>query len=130
MTPRNSLVRALPVLLVAGLLTLSCASTSNHALLARPSASAADLLRSAQPFEELGPVEGQACRWFVLAIIPFGDSTPGAAMEKALAGKQADAILNASVTTSLYGFVPIYNVLSFTCTTVRGVAVRFERPGS
>ena len=26
-------------------------------------------------FEELGPVEGSACRHFILAIIPFGDST-------------------------------------------------------
>jgi len=117
-----------PSLLLAALLASACASTSNHALIARPTASASDLLRTSVSFEELGPVEGRACRFFVLAVVPFGNSTPGAAIENALEGKQADAILNASVTTSLYGFVPIYNVLSFTCTTVQGVAVRFERP--
>jgi hypothetical protein len=72
-------------------------------------------------------VKGRACRFFVVALIPFGNSTPGAAIDKALQDTDADAVLNASVTTSLYGFVPIYNVLSFTCTTVQGVAIRFER---
>lgn len=119
--------RGWAAVLLAVALAAGCASTSNHALIVRPTASAADLLRKPVDFEDLGPVKGQSCRFFVLAIIPFGDSTPGAAIEKALRGKQADAILNASVTTSLYGFVPIYNVLSFTCTTVQGVAVRFER---
>jgi hypothetical protein len=31
-----------------------------------------------------------------------------------------------SVETSLYGFIPIYNVYSFTCTTVKGIAIKFE----
>lgn len=108
---------------------LACSSTSNHGILTEPSASASDLLRQPTPFREIGPVEGQACRFFVIALIPFGNSTVGRAMEKALEGTEGDAILNASVTTSLYGFIPIYNVLSFTCTTVQGVAIRFERPG-
>jgi hypothetical protein len=30
------------------------------------------------------------------------------------------------VSNSLYGFVPIYNVYSFTCTSVQGVAVKFK----
>ena len=47
-------------------------------------------------------------------------------MERALDRNGGDAILNASVTTSLYGFVPIYNIFSFTCTTVKGVAVEFD----
>ena len=106
---------------------LGCASTSNHAIIAAPSADAGDLLRDSISFKEMGPVDGRACRFFVLAIIPFGNSTPGKAIENALEGTHADAILNASVTTTLYGFIPIYNVLSFTCTTVQGVAVSFDR---
>jgi hypothetical protein len=31
----------------------------------------------------------------------------------------------ASVETSLYGFIPIYNLFANTCTTVRGVAIKF-----
>ena len=50
----------------------------------------------------------------------------GEAMKIALADTGGDAILNASVTTSLYGFIPIYNVLSFTCTTVQGIAIRIR----
>ena len=47
-------------------------------------------------------------------------------MEKALAASGGDAIINASVETSLYGFLPIYNVFTFTCTTVKGVAIKFQ----
>ena len=47
-------------------------------------------------------------------------------MNRALALNGGDAILNASVSTSLYGFVPIYNIFSFTCITVKGVAWDFE----
>jgi hypothetical protein len=47
-------------------------------------------------------------------------------MEKALSISGGDAILNASVTTSLYGIAPFYNVISLTCTTVSGVAVEIE----
>jgi hypothetical protein len=73
----------------------------------------------------VGPVSGQACRYFLLGIIPWGDSTVTEAMDEALAESDADAIINASVETSLYGFIPIYNVFSFTCTTVQGVAIKF-----
>ncbi len=44
-------------------------------------------------------------------------------MEKALTLSGGDALLNVSVTTSLYGFAPLYNVISLTCTTASGVAV-------
>lgn len=77
-------------------------------------------------FEELGPAEGRACRHFVLAIIPFGNSAFSTAVEEALGQKGGDALINVTVTSSLYGFIPIYNVYTFTCTSVQGVAVRFK----
>ena len=92
----------------------------------RPSASPGEILSGNRAYRELGPVAGRACRYFLLAVIPFGDSTATTAMERALDRNGGDAILNASVTTSLYGFVPIYNIFSFTCTTVKGVAVEFD----
>jgi hypothetical protein len=85
-----------------------------------------DLIQQAHEFEELGPTSARTCRFFLLNLFPWGDSTTGAAMEKALSFSGGDAILNAAVTTSLYGFVPLYNILSFTCTTVSGVAVEIE----
>jgi hypothetical protein len=30
------------------------------------------------------------------------------------------------VMSSLYGFIPLYNIYSFTCTTVQGTAVKFQ----
>jgi hypothetical protein len=117
---RNTALVALAVV------TVGCFSTSHHAIIAAPTTRASDLLEKPITFREMGPVSGRSCRFFIIALIPFGDSTPGAAIEKALLGSHADAILNVSVTTSLYGFIPIYNILSFTCTTVQGVAVRFD----
>ena len=84
------------------------------------------MLKSGVAFEEIGPAEGSACRHFVVAVIPFGNSTFSTAVEDALAQKGGDALLNVTVTSSLYGFVPIYNVYSFTCTSVQGVAVKYK----
>ena len=108
------------------LLSFGCASTTNHGVLTAQVANPGDLFESAHAYEEIGPTEGQACRYFLLAIIPWGDSTTGTAMKKALEVSGGNAVLNASVTTSLYGFFPIYNVFSFSCTTVKGIAIKFE----
>lgn len=103
-----------------------CSSTGTLGIVTQSSADPASLLRSGRAFKELGPVEAQACRHFVLAVIPWGEGDFGHAVDKALGQSGGDALLNVSVETSLYGFVPIYNVYSFTCTTVRGIAVKFE----
>jgi hypothetical protein len=67
----------------------------------------------------------------VIALVPFGDSTVSTAVDRALAASGGDALLNVNVSSSLYGFVPIYNVLSFTCTEVKGTAIQFvDPPGS
>ena len=116
-------------LLVVMLTALAaCSSVSQVGLMVAPTADPASIIKETRSFTSLGPAEATACRFFVLAIIPFGNSTAGRAMQKALSESGGDAIINAIVTTSLYGFVPIYNVLSFTCTTVRGVAIKFDRP--
>ena len=39
----------------------------------------------------------------------------------------ADALLNVSTSSSLYGFIPLLNVFSFTCTTVSGTAVKVRQ---
>lgn len=117
-------MRALTIFALVALV-FGCSSTQNLGIITRESADPGKFLSSAQSYSELGPVKGQSCRYIVVALIPFGDSTPTAAMEKALTTVGGDALINASVTTSLYTFVPIYNVFNFTCTTVRGTAVKF-----
>jgi hypothetical protein len=122
----NRTMRAALCGLVALVFAAGCSSTSNHSILTLQELDAAGLVRDPHEIKDLGPVEGQACRFFLLALIPFGDSSLGKAIEKAVLKVGGDAVINASVTSSLYGFVPIYNVLSFTCTTVKGVAVKLD----
>lgn len=107
-----------------------CSSVGNVGLITLPSSDPGALLKEQHSYTEVGPVTGQACRYFLLAIIPWGDSSPSTAVEEALASSEGDAIINASIETSLYGFIPIYNVFSFTCTTVKGVAIKFTESPS
>ena len=123
---KNNMGRSLWLLVVIGLVLGGCSSSGTLGIVTQSSADPAALLRSGRAFKDLGPVEGQACRHFVLAIIPWGQGDFAHAVDVALAQKGGDALLNVSVETSLYGFIPIYNVYSFTCTTVKGVAVKFE----
>lgn len=114
------------VLLNCVIIVAGCTSTGSLGIVTRSSADNAERLRSGVKFEELGPVEGSACRHFILAIIPFGDSTFSKAVDDALASRGGDALINVTVSSSLYGFVPIYNVYTFTCTSVNGIAVKYK----
>jgi hypothetical protein len=49
-------------------------------------------------------------------------------MDEALAESGGEALINPSVTSSFYGFVPIYKVFCFTLTTIDGIAIKFETP--
>jgi hypothetical protein len=121
-----TVLRVLPFMALAVAVLLGCTSVGQVGIMTSASADPGALLKQAHSYTEVGPTEGTACRYFLLGIIPWGDSTPSAAMKNALAASGGDAILNASVETSLYGFLPIYNVFAFTCTTVRGVAIKLE----
>ncbi len=114
------------LIVASALLVGGCSSSGTLGIVTLSSADPASLIKSGRPFKELGPAEGQACRHFVLAIIPWGQGDFAHAVDQALGQKGGDALLNVSVETSLYGFIPIYNVYSFTCTTVKGIAIKFE----
>ena len=114
-------------LLILSILVLTgCSTTGNLGIVSKSTADPSSLLTKNTKFKELGPAEGQSCRHFVLAVIPFGQSDLANAVDKALEQSGGDALINVSTESSLYGFIPIYNVYSFTCTTVRGTAVKFE----
>jgi hypothetical protein len=110
------------------LLFASCTSTGNLGMVSKSVAEPGSLLTSSQQYKVIGPAKGKACRYFLLGVIPWGDSTLKTAVDKALAESGGDALINLSVSSSLYGFVPIYNVFCFTCTTVDGIAIKFETP--
>ena len=116
----------LAVTLVLFLMSVGCTSVGNLGIVTRTSANNAEILKSGVAFEELGAAEGSACRHFLIALIPFGNSSFSKAVDDALAQKGGDALLNVTVSSSLYGFFPLYNVYSFTCTSVQGVAVKFK----
>ena len=116
-----SLVVVLLVTMLVG-----CSTTGTLGMVTKSSADPASLLKTNQGYEELGPAEGKACRHLILAIIPFGQSDMAKAVDKALETTSGDALLNVSAESSLYGFIPIYNIYSFTCTTVKGTAIKFK----
>jgi hypothetical protein len=118
--------RSLWIIAASAIFLAGCSSSSTLGLVTRSTADPASLLKSGRTFTELGPVEGEACRHFLIAVIPWGKSDFGTAVDKALIERGGDALLNVTVESSLYGFIPIYNVYTFTCTKVQGIAVKFE----
>ena len=122
----NKVARWSSLALLSCVILTGCSSTGNLGIVTKPSADNAERLRSGVKFEELGPVEGSSCRHFVRAVIPFGDGSFSKAVEDALSSRGGDALINVTVTNSLYGFIPIYNVYTFTCTSVSGIAVKYK----
>ena len=121
------MLRRSVVCLLATMLAVGCSTTGRLGIVTKGSADPTALLKSAQGFDELGPAEGQACRHFVLAIIPWGKSDLEEAVNRALEKSGGDALVNVLAESSLYGFIPIYNVYTFTCTTVKGTAIKFKQ---
>ena len=113
-------------LFLALVFMFGCSSMGSLGIVAKSSMDPVSFLQTSHSVKDLGPAEGRACRFFILAVIPWGNSDIQAAVDQALAKTGGDALVNVSTSTSLYGFVPIYNVLSFTCTTVKGTAVKFD----
>ena len=110
-----------------GFLSLTaCTSVGSLGVITKSSADPISVLGKSHSYKELGPAEGQTCRYFAAAVIPWGNSDIQTAVERALQPTEGDALVNVTTSTSLYGFVPVYNVFSFTCTTVKGTAVKLE----
>ena len=80
---------ALMTLVVTG-----CSSSGTLGIVTKSAADPAGLLKSGRSFQDLGPAEGSACRHFVLAIIPWGNSTFSAAVDDALQQKGGDALID------------------------------------
>lgn len=111
---------------MAALMLAGCTSVGTVGIVTKSSAEPASILRNGKQFKELGPGQGEACRFFLLGMIPWGDATFSAAVDDALSKSGGDALINVTVSNSLYGFLPVfYNVFSYTCTDVKGIAVKF-----
>lgn len=109
------------------LLLSGCSSTGTLGLVTKSSADPGAYLRNPTAFKEIGRAEGESCRMLLLGVLPGGNGTMPAAVDDALAKAGGDALINVSVSTSLYGFIPIYNVFSYSCTNVKGIAIKFDK---
>ncbi|NNN06788.1 MAG: hypothetical protein HKL90_12890 [Elusimicrobia bacterium] len=117
---RRSLAAALPAALLAG-----CTSIGTLGLVTKSEINPAQILDSGRPFKDMGPAEGSACKYIFLSIIPWGRSDLELAVERALKRSSGDALVNVTVASSLYSFLPIYNILTVSCTAVKGDAIEF-----
>ena len=120
-----SLPFAAAILLLSG-----CTSTGNLGILSN-SETEADLgPHDPHTFHRVGTeITGKACRHFILGVLPIGSSDIESALKNALSQHpelKADGMVHISVQSTLYGFFPIYNVYTVTCTTIRGVPIRFD----
>jgi len=120
-------VRALVVVLVA-VMVAGCSSTGTLGMAVKSMADPGSLLKGGRGYTEIGPAYSQSCRFTAIGIIPWGNGTAAAAIDDALAASGGDALLNVSITNSLYTFIPYWNVFCYTCTSVSGVAVKFDPP--
>ncbi|HLO25878.1 MAG TPA: hypothetical protein VK187_07180 [Geobacteraceae bacterium] len=114
-------------LLLMSLLLSGCSSSGTLGIVMKRTSDPGAMLRNAQTYKELGPVQGETCRYFLLAIAPWGDSAFSTAVDDALGKVGGDALINVTVSSGLYGYIPIYNVFSYTCTEVSGTAIKFEK---
>ena len=89
------------ILWVAIFFIAGCSSTGNMGMVIKSQANPGSLLTSSYSFKEIGLVKGRACRFFLLGVVPWGDSTVTQAIDNALANG-GDALINISVTNSLY----------------------------
>jgi hypothetical protein len=113
------------ILMLTAVLLTGCTSVGTLGIVTKSTGDPGAMLRNAQPYKELGPVQGEACRFFLLGVLPWGNATLSAAVDDALSKVEGDALINVTVSNSLYGFVPIYNVFAYTCTDVKGIAIKF-----
>ncbi|MFA6318221.1 MAG: hypothetical protein WC943_12470 [Elusimicrobiota bacterium] len=111
---------------LVSLLLTGCTSVGRVGLVTRGSADPGGLLKGQRRFHEVGPAEARSCRFLALGLIPGGNGDIQSAADKALAKSGGDALINVTTANSLYGFLPIYNVLSVGCTTVKGTAIAFN----
>ncbi|MBI3553846.1 MAG: hypothetical protein HY077_15230 [Elusimicrobia bacterium] len=113
-------------LIVFALAAGACTSVGQLGLVTKSAVDPAAILRSGRQFKEIGPAEGRACRHFVLGVLPWGNADIQAAVDEALKASGGDALVNATTSNSHYGFIPFYNLYSFTCTAVKGTAIKFQ----
>lgn len=119
----GQLLRALAALLMMA----GCSSEGTLGMVTKSSADTVSILKSGWSYKEIGPVQAQSCTHSGPPGLPgLGDSDFATVVEKALKTAGGDALLNVTASHSLYGLGFLFTVYTVTCTTVEGVAIKFE----
>ena len=61
-----------------------CTSVGTLGLITKSEADPASILKSGRSYKELGPASGNACKYILLSIVPWGDSDLETAVRRAL----------------------------------------------
>src|SRR5688500_10941324 len=108
------MTRLVPILLAT--LSLSgCTSVGHLAMVAKSRADMDKLVANGSSHKIVGIVNGVACRQFLFALLPLGDAGIQQATDNALKKVDGDALLDVTITTSLYTYIPVFNIYSHTC---------------
>ena len=83
--------------------------------------------RPGEEAHEIGPAKGTACRYFLLAIVPWG-GLHGIAGVGGGAQEQGGVLLNVTVYSSLHTLIPYFNIFTHACTSVEGTAISYPSP--
>lgn len=119
---RKEIKVALVALVLAG-----CSSMGTLGIVTKSGTDTVGILKNGQAYTELGQATGSSCRFFLLAVVPWGNGTISDAVDDALTKTGGDALINVSVQNSLYGLIPIYNIFTWQCTDVQGTAIKFVK---
>lgn len=110
------------------LTVVGCSTTGTVSMITKGSVDASSLLVSGRAYQTLGQAEGKACHYLLL-FVPLGNSDISKAVDGALAPTGGDALFHVT-TKKEYGTLPSFYVgwpiFERACTTVKGMAVRFQ----
>jgi len=113
-------------LLVALLMVAGCSSEGTLGMVTKSSADTTSILKSGWAYKEIGPVRAQSCMHSPFGIAVLGDSDFATVVEEALKTVDGDALLYVTASHSLRGLGYLFTIYAITCTTVEGVAIKFE----
>jgi hypothetical protein len=104
-----------------------CTTVGTLGIVSKSSIEAPTMLREGRPFTVVGPAQSESCRYILFGVFPTGSGDMQTATDLALRSVGGgDALLNVTTETSLYSFIPIYNVFAESCIVVKGTAIKFE----
>lgn len=114
-------------LLLAAVVLGGCTTVGSLGIVSKSSIEAPQMMREGRPYTVIGPAQGSSCRYIILGVFPVGTGDVQTSTDLALKSVGGgDALLNVTTETSLYSFIPIYNVYAESCIVVKGTAIKFQ----